>query len=594
MRLVRDVLASARLAAVAGVVIAAALTAARPATAQQPRVAPTVTVLTDAMDGTTIEAQAIAELARAVFKDSGLRVLAMAGRGAADNVNDLLYFKGIDAAVVALDVFDLLDLEKSPIAADARRKLRTLVPMLDRTVYVLAKPAIRSWADLRGKTVGTIGRDSAITSRVMFGLTGIDVRPVALTQLPLDARSTAAVDALVLVGEEFAQLRPEGTSFALVSVPETPALQRVYRSVVLTPAVTGVLSRGLDIRTVNRTTVLATFGWANNAARYTDMFNFVGSLYRSLEDLRTAPTSVWRRIDVATEPAALPRHPMADPKIHLPADKLAGLAAVPAPLASEAKVARVEQAAPQPPSPSVKVFAGIRRPLADPTLPAGGLVFALLDRALAMTPKPWRVDFVWRSPDATIDDAPRAAISGPWIGVDCDAAALDGDTSILCDRAVLTRPILSVGYALFGKDPGVATGAGQLRLCHVPVRGEVTPFFAALRSTGRGVDEVRRSSLVDCVIAVETGDVDAFVAIDFEAATVLSRLGLAERIRTVSKATEPRAVQFAVSKDWAEATRMVAQIDRGLAQLRDGDRHIDFIAAYIAAAQSGETAATLR
>ncbi len=87
------------------------------------------------------------EIARVVDKGDALHVLPVVTRGPAENVEALLYLRGIDAAIVN---------------SDALEQFRALVPNIDQRVsYILnlfpselhgfARPEIRSLADLNGK-----------------------------------------------------------------------------------------------------------------------------------------------------------------------------------------------------------------------------------------------------------------------------------------------------------------------------------------------------------------------------------------------------------------------------------------------------------
>ena len=87
------------------------------------------------------------EIARVVDEGDALHVLPIVTRGPAENVEALLYLRGVDAAI---------------INADALEQFRTLVPNIDQRInyvlnlfpselHILVRPEIQSLADLKGK-----------------------------------------------------------------------------------------------------------------------------------------------------------------------------------------------------------------------------------------------------------------------------------------------------------------------------------------------------------------------------------------------------------------------------------------------------------
>ena len=137
------------------------------------------------------------EIARVVDEGDALHVLPVVTRGPAENVEALLYLRGIDAAIVN---------------SDALEQFRSLVPNIDQRIsyilnlfpsdlHVFVRPEIRSLADLNGKRVNfnTPGTTAAYSGPLIFQRLKLDVEkafiphPAALEQMRRREGDIAAV-----------------------------------------------------------------------------------------------------------------------------------------------------------------------------------------------------------------------------------------------------------------------------------------------------------------------------------------------------------------------------------------------------------------
>src|SRR5262245_8663719 len=95
--------------------------------------------------------QFAAELARVLDDGDNMRVLPIVTRGPFDNIYDLLYLRGVDAAIVYGDVLDYF--KSKPEFAGAARRINCLFSLFPSEVHVFARPEINSVQDLAGKVV---------------------------------------------------------------------------------------------------------------------------------------------------------------------------------------------------------------------------------------------------------------------------------------------------------------------------------------------------------------------------------------------------------------------------------------------------------
>ena len=89
------------------------------------------------------------ELARVVDDGIRLRVLPIVTRGPSENVQDLLYLRGVDAAIVYGDILD--QLKKDPKVAAIEKRMNYITHLFPSEVHVFVRPEIKSLEDLVGQ-----------------------------------------------------------------------------------------------------------------------------------------------------------------------------------------------------------------------------------------------------------------------------------------------------------------------------------------------------------------------------------------------------------------------------------------------------------
>ena len=91
------------------------------------------------------------ELAQVLDDGDNLRVVPMVTYGAASNLDDLLYLRGVDIAVTQSDVFEYFRTHRKTPNLDSRVNYIIRLPVSE--LHILARKEIRSIEDLRGKKV---------------------------------------------------------------------------------------------------------------------------------------------------------------------------------------------------------------------------------------------------------------------------------------------------------------------------------------------------------------------------------------------------------------------------------------------------------
>src|SRR5438094_675024 len=87
------------------------------------------------------------------MRPGGLRVLPVLGVGGLQNLNDVLFLKGIDMGVVDEDNLRLLKKRDPQLYANIEQRDQYITKLYNSEFHVVARNDIGSYADLRGKKV---------------------------------------------------------------------------------------------------------------------------------------------------------------------------------------------------------------------------------------------------------------------------------------------------------------------------------------------------------------------------------------------------------------------------------------------------------
>jgi hypothetical protein len=251
------------------------------------------------------------EIARVADEGDALHVLPIVTRGPTENVEALLYLRGVDAAI---------------INSDALEQFRTLVPNIDQRIsyilnlfpsdlHVFVRPEIQSLADLRGKRVNfnTPGTTAAYSGPLIFNRLRLEVEktfiphPAALEQMrkgeggmagvvfvtskPVDAFSRGRWDG----GFKFLPVESEDLGFYTPSALTSQDYPQLIRG-------------GEEVPTISVSTILASYNWPKGSDRYARLARLVDHLFSRLDRLQTPGFHpAWRDVNVAAQVPGLRR-----------------------------------------------------------------------------------------------------------------------------------------------------------------------------------------------------------------------------------------------------------------------------------------------
>ena len=264
----------------------------------------TVGIITDGA-GTT-SAQMATELAAVLDQGDDMRVVAINGKGSAQNITDLLYLKGVDAAVIQADVLEYAEDERAYPGLTSQ--ITYIARLCGEEMHLLARGDIRSIRDLAGRKVnfGSPGSGDELTAAILFNQLNIPVERTALDQsMALDKLKRGEIAAAVYVsGKPMPLLQQIGFDEGLHLLP-VPAVDYAgaYAPARLTfDDYPNLIAASEDVATFTVDTVLAAYNWTPNSARYGSLERFIDGFFRSAGVLQAAGRhDKWRELDLDAE-----------------------------------------------------------------------------------------------------------------------------------------------------------------------------------------------------------------------------------------------------------------------------------------------------
>ena len=251
------------------------------------------------------------EIARVVNDGGTMHVLPVVTRGPTENVNDLLYLRGIDAAIINSDS---LDEYKSQVPM-IRERISYLISLFPSELHIFVRPEIKSLADLAGKKVNfnTQGTAAAYSGPLIFSRLGVEVDKMFIPHpLALEQMKRGEIAAVVFVTSKpvdaFVKGKWEG-GYKFLPVEFGPKFEDYYLATSLESSdYPNLISKGERIPTISVPTILAAYNWRPSSPRYRKVARFVDELFGRIDKLK-APgfDPKWKEVDVTSRVPGLDR-----------------------------------------------------------------------------------------------------------------------------------------------------------------------------------------------------------------------------------------------------------------------------------------------
>jgi len=251
------------------------------------------------------------EIARVVNDGGNMQVLPIVTRGPTENVNDLLYLKGVDAAIINSDSLE----EYKSQVPQIQQRIVYVLNLFPSELHIFVRPEVRSLSDLAGKKVNfnTQGTAAAYSGPLIFSRLGLEVEktfiphPVALEQL-----RRGEIAAVVFVTSKPVDAFVKGKweeGFKFLPVEYGAKFEDYYLPSYLEPAdYPNLIAKDQRIATIAVPTILAAYNWRPASPRYRRVARFVDELYGRVDKLQSPGFDAkWKDVNLKTPVPGLER-----------------------------------------------------------------------------------------------------------------------------------------------------------------------------------------------------------------------------------------------------------------------------------------------
>lgn len=252
-----------------------------------------------------------AEMARVVDDGPNLHVLPIVTRGATENLNSLLYLRGIDTAIINSDALEEYKIQVPKI----RRKITYLLNLFPSELHVFVRPEIQSLQDLAGKKVNfnTRGTAAAYSGPLIFSRLGINAEQTFIPhQVALEQMRKGEMAAVVFITSKPVDAFVRGRfepGFKFLPVKYDSKFEDYYLPAVLEAGeYPGLIKPGERVPTIAVPTALVAFNWPAQTNRHDRVARFVDILFSRIGKLQEPGfDEKWKSINLAATVPGLDR-----------------------------------------------------------------------------------------------------------------------------------------------------------------------------------------------------------------------------------------------------------------------------------------------
>ncbi len=269
----------------------------------------------------------VADLATVLNKKHKMRLLPMIGQGSVQNIDDILYLKGIDIGIVQSDVFEVF--KKAGTRPDIVNSVNYIAKLFNVEFHLIGGPDIRSIEDLAGRTVSVDvdGSGTSVTASIVFDRLGIKVNQVHLDfDLAVKQVRSGKIAALAYVSGKPASVigalkRSQGLH--LIPVDFAKPLRSTYYPAFFTYGdYPGLISKGDRVGSISVGTIMAVYNWTKSRVgrrgrRYKKVKGFIDAFFTRYQELKKSPRHPkWREMNIAAEVPGWNRFPPAQERLN--------------------------------------------------------------------------------------------------------------------------------------------------------------------------------------------------------------------------------------------------------------------------------------
>jgi TRAP-type uncharacterized transport system substrate-binding protein len=233
-----------------------------------------------------------------------LRVLPIVSRGVKQNVLDLLYLKGVDAAVLYTDALD--EFRQEGKIKNIDKRINYISHLFLSGVHLIARPEITSLKDLEGKKVGFQGRGTgvSVTSAIVYGRSGINVEPVYITNNQaiekMKTGEMAALIYLVFKGHPSITSIDPKLGFHLIPIPYDKFTDYYVPMTFENSDYPNLVKPNEQVEAIGVPAVLAVYNWPKNSDRFRKVERFIQYYFNRFDKFKSPPfQKEWKEINLS-------------------------------------------------------------------------------------------------------------------------------------------------------------------------------------------------------------------------------------------------------------------------------------------------------
>jgi TRAP transporter TAXI family solute receptor len=275
--------------------------------------------VTVVVSGISCTCARFAEDIRNVVNDlgpDGIRVLPVLGVGGLQNVNDVLFLKNIDMAVVDEDNLRLLKKKDPVLYANIEQRVQYITKLYNSEFHVLARNDIKSYDDLKGKKVNFNLKHSQteVTADTVFNTLDIPVqRSYYDNDEAIRRLMSGEISAMIiLTGAPQATLakvkKEDGVHFLPLDHESLPRheLHDLFAN-YLPAEIThenypNLVAEGTTVPTIANRALLVAYTWPENSQRYNKVAKFVDAFFSKIDQFNSPSRHPkWREVNLSAE-----------------------------------------------------------------------------------------------------------------------------------------------------------------------------------------------------------------------------------------------------------------------------------------------------
>jgi TRAP-type uncharacterized transport system substrate-binding protein len=267
------------------------------------------------------------EIARAVDDGENMHVLPIVTRGPSENVEALLYLRGVDVAIINADA--LAEFRK--LVPNIQQRIVYILNLFPSELHILVRPEIKTLSDLKGKKVNfnTPGTAAAYSGPLIFDQLKLDAQKTFIPHQVAIAQMKAGTDdmaAVVFITSKPVDAFRNGTfppGFHFLPVPFQD-YEFYIPSALTSTDYPKLIPEGQQIETIAVPTILAAYNWPKSSDRFRRVARLTNYLFDRMSKLQQPGFHpAWKDINLKAPVPGLTRFSVAQEWLDRHASKTA-------------------------------------------------------------------------------------------------------------------------------------------------------------------------------------------------------------------------------------------------------------------------------